>query len=167
MDNFLNLSSSGNIIPAKGSSDITFNSFSKEIEKSKTMMKDKKELSNLVAYKVLMHTSQIKLFHWQTHSFAEHKALDKAFEKLFELGDELMESVMGKYGRPLLEEKEVITLTNYSEQKNCGEYLERMRKCYCDELRPMFCPKEDSELLNLVDEIIALFDKTMYLITLK
>lgn len=169
MDNVLNLSAFGEIIPGKegASDDITFNSFMKGEEKPKEPMKKNEELAYLVAYKILKHTSQIKLFHWQTHSYAEHKALDKAFEKLVDLGDELMESVMGKYGRPMLIETEAIQLANYSEEKSCGMYLEEMRKCYCDELRPMLSPENDSELLNLVDEIIAMFDQTMYLLTLK
>ena len=169
MDNVLNLSAFGEIIPGKegASDDITFNSFMKGEEKPKEPMKKNEELAYLVAYKILKHTSQIKLFHWQTHSYAEHKALDKAFEKLVDLGDELMESVMGKYGRPMLIETEAIQLANYSEEKSCGIYLQEMRKCYCDELRPMLSPEKDSELLNLVDEIVAMFDQTMYLLTLK
>ncbi len=169
MDNVLNLSSFGEIIPRKEeeSDDITFKSFMKGEETPKSTMKNNVELSNLVAYKILKHTSQIKLFHWQTHSYAEHKALDKSFEKLVDLGDELMESVMGKYGRPTIMKTEAIQLTNYSEDKSCGTYLQEMRKCYCDELRPMLSPEKDSELLNLVDEIIAMFDRAMYLITLK
>jgi hypothetical protein len=31
----------------------------------------------------------------------------------------------------------------------------------------MLSSEKDSELLNIVDEIVALFDKTIYLLTLK
>ena len=35
--------------------------------------------------------NQIKVYHWQTTSFSEHKALDMAYESLGELVDEFVE----------------------------------------------------------------------------
>lgn len=166
MDGVLNLSAFGEVIPGKKkeTEDITFGSFMKDKGKE-TVTSD--NVSNFIAYKALLHTAQLKLFHWQTKSYAEHKALDKAFGNLIDLTDDLMESTMGKYGRPVLGKESTMMLENYSDSGYVTESLQSMRKCYCDELRPMLSPEKDSELLNLVDEIIAMFDKTMYLLTLK
>lgn len=167
MNNVLNLSAFGEVIPKrKDQEDITFNSFMKGDETPNKETENEK-VSDLVAHKVLMQTSQIKLFHWQTMSYAEHKALDKAFEKLVDLGDDFMETVMGKYGRPMLSEGKAIELSNYPEGKSCLDQISEMRDCYCNEIRSMLSTDKDSEILNIVDEIIAMFDKTMYLLSLK
>lgn len=167
MNNVLNLSAFGEVIPKrKDQEDITFNSFMKSDETPNKETENEK-VSDLVAHKVLMHASQIKLFHWQTMSYAEHKALDKAFENMVDLGDELVETVMGKYGRPTLSGNGRVNLSDYSDSKSCLEQIVAMKECYCEEIRSMFSPEKDSEILNIVDEIVAMFDKTMYLLSLK
>ena len=45
---------------------------------------------------------QIKLYHWQTKSFAEHKATDDLIGKLDTNIDMFVEAYMGRYGRPRL-----------------------------------------------------------------
>ncbi len=168
MNNVLNLSAFGEVIPKrKDSEDITFNSFMQGEETPNKEMEKSEKISDLVAYKVLMHTSQIKLFHWQTMSYAEHKALDGAFEDLVDLGDQLVETVMGKYGRPSLSGNGRVNLSDYPDSKSCLEQIVAMKECYCEEIRSMLSPEKDSEILNIVDEIIAMFDKTMYLLSLK
>jgi DNA-binding ferritin-like protein len=166
MDPVLNLSAFGEVIPGKKkeTEDITFGSFMKD--KGKEMDRTANP-GDLIAHKALLHIPQLKLFHWQTHSFAEHKALDDAFEELIDLTDGLMESTMGKYGRPKLSSSTAMNLTNYSENSPCSGYLQEMRNCYSQEIRSMLSSEKDSELLNIVDEIVALFDKTIYLLTLK
>jgi len=42
-----------------------------------------------------------------------------------------------------------------------------MKHCYSKECKSYFTAEEDPEILNILDEIIALLDKTMYLLTLK
>jgi hypothetical protein len=36
--------------------------------------------------------NQLKIFHWQTKSYAEHKALDDAYGTLTDLFDEFLET---------------------------------------------------------------------------
>jgi hypothetical protein len=43
--------------------------------------------------------NQIKIFHWQTNSYSEHKALDMAYEELEESIDEFIEKYQGIFGR--------------------------------------------------------------------
>ena len=47
------------------------------------------------------------------------------------------------------------------------EAIEKMKHCYSKECKSYFTAEEDPEILNILDEIIALLDKTMYLLTLK
>ena len=44
--------------------------------------------------------NQLKIDHWQTKSFAEHKALNKAYEELSELFDTFIEKYYGREGIP-------------------------------------------------------------------
>jgi len=126
--------------------------------------------ANHVASKVLNHMSQTKLLHWQTRSEPEHLALDKLFGDLVELGDELVESVMGKYGRPeLTKEESVLHLTNYENPESpdgLPRFLESIDNCFRNECAPLFPEKEDPEIHNLIQEILGKIDKIGYVLTL-
>jgi DNA-binding ferritin-like protein len=115
---------------------------------------------------ILQNISQAKLLHWQTCKYAQHKALDELFESLIELGDELAESVMGKYGRPHLSEENLcLRLFNYN--NNLSFFMDELYNCYRNDCRCLFDDNKDSELVNIIDEIIAVIDKIKYLLTLE
>jgi len=115
---------------------------------------------------ILQNISQAKLLHWQTPKYAQHKALDELFDSLIDLGDELAESVMGKYGRPHLSEESLcLRLFNYN--NNLSYFMDELYNCYRNECRCLFDENKDSELLNIIDEIISLIDKIKYLLTLE
>ncbi len=169
MDNVLNLSAFGEIIPSKDQekNDITFRSFMKDTNPEQKTSDEPKNGVSFIAFKALLHSSQIKLLHWQTKSYSEHKALGKLFKDIVDFQDDLVEVIMGKYGRPSLHgDMQKINLYNYIDC-DCLEAIEKMRQCYCEECKSYFTAEKDPEILNILDEIIALLDKTMYLMTLK
>ena len=43
---------------------------------------------------------QLKIYHWQTHSYPRHKATDDLLSALDTTIDTYVETYMGKYGRP-------------------------------------------------------------------
>lgn len=176
MDKVLNLSAFGDIIenPYKqegGENDVTFHSFMKNKTVDQEISTDSIASVNCVASEALCHSAQIKLLHWQTHSFAEHKALDKLFSGFLALTDELVESVMGKYGRPVLDSQmSTIKVVNYANPESPDGlriYMGKLKECYSVKCKKVFSPEKDPEILNIIDEIIALIDKTTYLLTLK
>lgn len=172
-DQVLNLSTFGEIIenPEKKGSDkqmdLTFNSIKGRTSDVKPQeSKSNQGGVNHVALKALQHTSQIRLLHWQTKSYAEHKALDEIFETLTDLTDNLIESIMGKYGRPHLGDNCSISLTDY--QDGCAvDCIEEIRRCYIEECKGHFDTGKDGEIVNIIDEILAALDKTDYLLSLK
>jgi len=172
MDNVLNLSAFGEVIPVKKGEkeDITFKSFMKEPEKETMNVPNEnqsKDPASFVSMKALMHSSQIKLLHWQTKSYSEHKALDKLFNGIVSFQDDLVETIMGKYGRPILSgDMKLLKMYNY-DNCDCSEAIEKIKHCYSKECKSYFTAEKDPEILNILDEIIALLDKTMYLLTLK
>lgn len=119
---------------------------------------------------VLQNMAQTKLLHWQSALYGQHKALDGFFEGLEDLGDTLAESIMGKYGKPVLsDENLVIKLYNFADPENgdLDEFIAGLEKCYTVDCRSLLDENKDSELLNIIDEITSLIDQTKYLISLR
>jgi hypothetical protein len=108
--------------------------------------------------------NQLKIFHWQTKSYAEHKALDDAYGTLTDLFDEFLETYMGKYGRPKAENQFTINLENYSE--NYISCIKTFKLIVQKDLSKAFS-EEDTDLLNLRDEILGALNKLCYLLSLK
>jgi len=127
--------------------------------------------ANQVAGKVLMHMAQTKLLHWQTKSRAEHEALDVLFEDLVKIGDQLVESVMGKYGRPELTPEEAnFTLSNYENPENPDGlpiFISSIDNCFRNECSSLFSPEKDPEIHNIIQEILGVIDNVSYLLTLQ
>lgn len=124
-----------------------------------------------VASKVLQNMAQAKLLHWQTHSYSEHKALDKFFDKFIKISDTLIESIMGKYGRPEFNEEErTLKLANYESPESpdgLPRFLENLDTCYRQECISEFSEEKDPEIFNIIQEILGLIDQTRYLLSLK
>lgn len=107
--------------------------------------------------------NQLRIFHWQTKSYSEHKALGKAYEDLDGLVDTFVEVYFGKYGNINAKESFKLNLENYAE-KNCRDtvqegiqYLEN----FSNNLN-----ENDTELLNIRDEMLAVLERTKYLLRL-
>lgn len=168
MDKVLNLSAFGEIIenPDKNTDDYTYNSFKKsmlDIPKNQETNK-----VNQITHFVLKDTAQIKLLHWQTYSYSEHKALDRLFKAFITQTDALIESIMGIYGRPELSQAECsIAVVNYQNpQKPDGlpVFMSKLFKCYNENCKPLF--KENAEIVNQIDEILSTINGIIYLLSL-
>ena len=127
--------------------------------------------ANSVASRVLQNMAQAKLLHWQTHSYSEHKALDNFFEEFIEISDTLIESIMGKYGRPeFSDEERTLKLDNYESPESpdgLPRFLEHLDTCYRQECITEFSEEKDPEIFNIIQEILGLIDQTRYLLSLK
>ena len=127
--------------------------------------------ANQVAGKVLMNMAQAKLLHWETKSLAEHEALDELFKQLSKIGDRLVESVMGKYGRPELTPEEAnFTLSNYENPENpdgLPHFISNLDDCFRNECSSLFSTEKDPEIHNIIQEILGVIDNISYLLTLR
>ena len=118
---------------------------------------EKELLSN-----VLQIQAQIKTLHWQTESFAEHKAFDETYETLDGLFDTLMEAYMGKYGRPKFGGMKNIAVADYNNIK-LDAFIDGLHQFF----ESAFMADTDKELDNICQEITGALDKLKYLLTLK
>jgi hypothetical protein len=113
---------------------------------------------------ILQTMAQNKMLHWGTSSYAQHKTFCDFMEEFDALGDSLIESIMGKFGRPLTGGASIEVL-DYN-QVDVTAYFDNLYEYYTAAIG-QFQPKEQNEeIVNILAEIIALIDKTKYLLTL-
>lgn len=92
--------------------------------------------------------------HLQTQSYAEHKALGSYYGDVEDLIDSLIESMQGKYG--------IIYGYEYTSDDigtNPLQYMVMLHE-YVRDNRSMM--PGDSHIQNIIDEIAALIDSTIY-----
>jgi hypothetical protein len=106
--------------------------------------------------------NQVKLYHWQTGSFARHKATDDLTAALDTQIDTFVESYMGRYSRPKVTGS--IKLHNFSEEA-ARKFVAKETKYLSNEL-PRKIKKTDTDLLNVRDTILGDLNKVLYLFTL-
>ncbi len=105
----------------------------------------------------------LRVHHWQTKSYAEHKALGKAYEGLDPLIDQFVEVYFGKYGNINAKDSFKLTLENY-QPGACKEMIDQFSQYLQNMEKSM--PETDTELLNIRDEMLAVLQQTKYLLRL-
>ncbi len=110
--------------------------------------------------------NMIKIYHWNTHSYAEHKATDELHERLGENIDKFVETMLGKDSSRIEHLSRNISLQSLKSKTSLREkmfvyrrFLMGMNKC--------FDSSADSDLLNIRDEILGDINQFLYLLTLK
>ena len=120
-----------------------------------------------IVFVFLEMLNMVKLYHWKTHSISVHKATDELYSDMNSNVDEFVEALLGKDGSRInLTNTKSIPLYDFNsiepfKQKISGfkTYLENMSKC------PLLM--NDSDLLNLRDELLGKLNKFTYLLTFK
>lgn len=112
----------------------------------------------------------VKLYHWKTTSFATHKATDELYGSLNSKLDEFVEVMLGKDelgGRARLLNVPVIKLDTFSNNASFKKQIE-IYKTFLLHLSedPVFSALMNTDLLAIRDEILADFNKFLYLLTL-
>jgi len=107
---------------------------------------------------------QLRVFHWQTESYAQHKAFGKAYENLDELIDQFIEVFTGKYGRPKAKFTYNIELKNYDEN-----FVTEIDDAiyFLIEIAKTLDATADTDLLNIRDEMLSELNRLKYLLSLR
>lgn len=92
--------------------------------------------------------------HLQTTSFAEHKALNGYYDGILDLTDKFSEVYFGRF-------KRVEIVIPESKIMSAAEHLKEMQQTIDSERN-----NYPSEIQNIMDEMLALINKTLYLLTL-
>jgi hypothetical protein len=112
----------------------------------------------LVIGQLFQSRDTIHIAHLQTVNYAEHKALNKYYDSLLDLTDDLLETYFGTIG------KRINIKIPASEYVNPQQHLKQLME-YVKKHRGVF-GMENTHIQNIVDEILALIAKTLYLLTL-
>lgn len=114
---------------------------------------------------LLIMINQIKVMHWQTSSFAAHKAFDEAHSDLSSLVDQFVEVYQGKKGKIIKSDAGFkIFVSNITD--NPSKLLEEYISMLHGPLAENLSKEKDSDLLNIRDEMVSVLNKTKYLLTL-
>lgn len=114
---------------------------------------------------ILFHANlQSKMWHLETESFAEHKALQNFYESIEDLTDTYAEVCFGKHGRKSFAGVNM-KFQGYDSEK-LRMFFKKLAETLSGEAREMLTDK-DTELANIMDEMLSLTNNTIYLLTLK
>jgi len=111
----------------------------------------------------------VKLFHWKTHSFATHKATDELYDSLNEHIDNFIEVLLGKTGTRInLTQKRSISLVDLSSPASLKLRIEQFKKYLVSlNTNKAVASMNDTDLMNIRDEILGDLNKFLYLLTFK
>jgi len=137
--------------------------------RSRTLKKSfKKTLSNETKSRIvqtfLEMLNTVKLYHWKTHSYAQHKATDELYSKLNENIDTFVEILLGKdESRVRMVEKR----SRLIDSENTNDFKSRIYEYreFLIDISKYFNEKRDTDLLNVRDEILGHINQFLYLMT--
>ena len=108
----------------------------------------------------------VKVYHWNTKSFSQHKATDELHGRLSENIDKFVETLLGKDASRLVALNKRIRLIRL---KNTADVKQKMLayRAYLIDMPKCLDATADSDLLNIRDEILGDINQFLYLLTLK
>ena len=117
----------------------------------------------------LQMLNTIKLYHWKTSSYAQHKATDALYSNLNGHIDTFVEVMLGKTGgRVNLTETKSIPLLDYTDVNNFKKEVEKYKQFLINMNKDAGLNiTNNSDLLNIRDEILGDLNQFTYLLTFK
>lgn len=113
---------------------------------------------------LIQFQQQLRIFHWQTSSFAEHEAYGKTYETMDDLIDTFVETYMGRFGRSVPN----LTFHILLQPLSSDDVVDKTLTSFKDYLKNMDAEiSGETDLLNIRDEMLGAVHKLNYLLTLK
>lgn len=114
----------------------------------------------------LQMLNTIKLYHWKTTSYAQHKATDDLYTSVNASVDLFVETMLGKTGgRVNLTGVKHLSLMDYTNLSDFKKEVEGYKKFLTGMSDSMW--KDNSDLMNIRDEILGFLNQFTYLLTFK
>lgn len=114
--------------------------------------------------KVLHSRDQVHIWHLQTKSYAEHKALNEYYDKLLDLFDDFIETWMGAYNQRFSASKMILEFKDHN-SIDVTNHMKDMKSFLENEARTVITSK-NTDLNNILDELLGLVNHISYLLTL-
>lgn len=114
------------------------------------------EKANELATLLIKSRSLGHVAHWATDSFSQHMALGEFYEGLSDLMDTFVEQYQGYYGKRLK-----VAIDKCDLQADVAGELESHME-WIEKHRYQVCEKSETALQNTIDEIVKLYQTTIY-----
>jgi DNA-binding ferritin-like protein len=112
----------------------------------------------------LQMLNTVKLYHWKTSSYSQHKATDELYTNLNTNIDTFVEVMLGKTGgRVNLTKQKKLPLLDYTNINDFSREVEKYKQFLAD----MDAYIQDSGLLSIRDDLLANLNQFSYLLTFK
>ena len=147
---------------------------SKTLQKKGSTNKTKKMRSTKTKYNeeqiiltFLEMLNTVKLYHWKTHSYPQHKATDELYSNLNENIDSFVEIMLGKTGtRVNLTNVKHISLYDYNSVSSFKAKIDEYKKFLINmSADARVNITNNSDLLNVRDEMLGNMNQFSYLLT--
>jgi len=106
----------------------------------------------------------VKLYHWKTYSYAEHKATDELYASLNEHIDEFVEVALGKDESRIKSISKTVAAYNDSRKSDFKARVYQYRN-FLIHMNDTLDSRRDTDLLSIRDEILGDINKFLYLLT--
>ena len=108
-----------------------------------------------IVFVFLEFLNTVKLYHWNTHSYAEHKATDELYESLHKNIDKFVEVMLGNTRISNIKKKITLSTTTHEVfVKKVASFKQFLLKL-----------KMSPELMNLRDDLLVDIDQFIYLLS--
>lgn len=107
----------------------------------------------------------VKVYHWKTYSYAQHKATDKLYKELNEYIDEFVEVMLGKYNMRLNMKGKNIIFTDPPTKEEFKKIINSYKILLEKKMNKYIDIHLDTDLLNIRDAILGSLNQFLYLIT--
>lgn len=121
-----------------------------------TEIKASAESAALFASTLLNAATSVHYLHFKTRSFSQHMALGDLYDALPDAVDTLVEVWQGKY-QTLLE----FPSQGVTSPSDALDFVLKLND-YVIKNRYSFAPAEDTEIQNIIDELVATIEKAAY-----
>ena len=146
----------------------------KSTQSTKSISGKSKNVYQQIIFCFMHMLNTIKLYHWKTTSYSTHKATDQLYSDLNTKIDEFVEVMLGKpeiaYNRNFILNIQNIKLQKYNNNSDFKKEIEYYKKFMLDLSDKREFNQNNNlnvDLLAIRDEILALLNQFLYLLTLK
>jgi DNA-binding ferritin-like protein len=106
--------------------------------------------------KLRFSVEQTQVYHWQSQSLSEHKALNRYYDGIPDIVDGIVESYQGKYG--IQTGYKMFELRDYSSPEEVINFLKKI----VEDVESLRQSIKESYIQNQIDNVIELTETTIY-----
>jgi DNA-binding ferritin-like protein len=133
----------------------------KHTRKSRSLTSQTNEQHIMMTFLEMLNT--VKIYHWKTHVYSQHKATDSLYDELNDNIDSFIETMLGKTGsRVNLTKYKTITLNDYNSVTDFKKKIDQYKTFL---IQMSNGSNKNSDLLNIRDTILGNLNQFEYLLT--